>query len=91
MSASRSSRVGSDRIRHFLYINGRWRWRPTKKMRTAGFHLINLGRGGPDLDALGRPVPSLADMARAVELNAEWDRFAQASCPCRKPFIPLAV
>jgi len=88
MSASRSSRVGSDRIRHFLYINGRWRWRPTKKMRTAGFHLINLGRGGPDLDALGRPVPSLADMARAVELNAEWDKVRTGVVPVPKTVYP---
>jgi hypothetical protein len=43
-------------------------------MRSAGFRLTNLGRGGPDVDAEGRPTPSAADVARAVELNAEWDK-----------------
>jgi hypothetical protein len=89
MSASRSSPVGSDRIRHFLYINGRWRWRPTKKMRAVGFKLINLGRGGPELDALGRPVPSPADMARAVELNGEWDRIRTGVLPALKTVYPV--
>jgi hypothetical protein len=88
MTASRSSPVGSDRIRHFIYINGRWRWRPTKKMRAAGFNLINLGRGGSELDALGRPVPSPADMARAVQLNAEWDRVRAGVVQSPKTFYP---
>lgn len=65
--------MGWYKIRHFLFLYGRWRWRPTKKMRTLGFMLVNMGRGGPDLDAMGRPVPSAEDVARAIALNAEWD------------------
>src|ERR1700730_9886448 len=88
MSASKSLPVGSDHIRHFLYLNGRWRWRPTKKMRAAGFRLTNLGRGGPELDAQGRPVPSPADMARAVELNAEWDKVRTGGVPSPTTMYP---
>jgi hypothetical protein len=25
--------LGKDKIRYFLYLNGRWRWRPSKAMR----------------------------------------------------------
>jgi hypothetical protein len=57
-------------------------------MRVAGFHLINLGRGGPELDTLGRPVPSPTDMARAVELNAEWDKVRTGVVPTSKTFYP---
>jgi hypothetical protein len=66
--------MGSDQIRYFLFINGRWRWRPTKAMRDLGFRLVTLGRGGLDLDADGNPKPSIEDQRRAIELNAEWDR-----------------
>src|ERR1700738_2087856 len=88
MSASKSLPVGSDHIRHFLYLNGRWRWRPTRKMRAAGFRLTNLGRGGPELDAQGCPLPSPADMARAVELNAEWDKVRTGVVTSPKTIYP---
>jgi hypothetical protein len=81
--------VGKDTIRHFLYLNGRWRWRPTKKMRAAGFYLVNLGHGGPGLDAQGRLAPSPTDMARAIELNAEWDKVRKGVVPTPKPFYPV--
>jgi hypothetical protein len=32
--------VGRDTIRYFLYLNGRWRWRPTRAMRAQGFGLV---------------------------------------------------
>ena len=66
-----ASFMGSDKIRYLIFINGRWRWRPTRAMRRAGFRLINLSVG---LRVDGRPVPSAADVAQAAALNADWDR-----------------
>ena len=66
--------MGEDHIRYFRFVSGRWRWRPEKEMRALGFHLVNMGRGGPELDGKGRPVPSPEDKARAIALNAEWDK-----------------
>jgi hypothetical protein len=63
MSGSRASDIGQDKIRYLLYVSGKWRWRPTKTMRAHGFKLINFEK---ELTA--------ADMARAIALNAEWDR-----------------
>lgn len=59
------SGVGRDKIRYFLYLNGRWRWRPTKAMREAGFGLVTMSAG---------PEPTEQDIQRAIKLNAEWDR-----------------
>jgi hypothetical protein len=77
--------LGKDQIRYFLYLNGRWRWRPTAVMREQGFGLVTMGRGAPDLDADGNPVPSSADQQRAIDLNRAWDkvRSGQASAPAR--------
>lgn len=68
--------LGKDKIRYFLYLNGRWRWRPTKAMREQGFGLITMGS---EID------PSPADSQRAIELNAAWDhvRTGAASAPVR--------
>jgi hypothetical protein len=63
MSGSRASDMGEDKIRYLLRVSGRWRWRPTKTMRARGFKLVTFGK---ELTA--------ADMARAIALNAEWDR-----------------
>jgi hypothetical protein len=81
--ASRGDQVGKDRTRYFLYLNGRWRWRPTKAMKAYGFGLVTMGRGGPDLDADGNPKASIEDQQRAIELNRAWDqvRSGQASPP----------
>jgi hypothetical protein len=82
-----ASFMGSDKIRYLIFINGRWRWRPTRAMRRAGFRLINLSVG---LRVDGRPVPSAADVAQAVALNGDWDRHrrgepatavAEKACP----------
>lgn len=67
-------RVGKDKIRYFLYLNGRWRWRPTAAMRAHGFGLVTLGAGGPDLDSEDHPAASFADQQRAIELNRAWDQ-----------------
>jgi hypothetical protein len=73
--------LGKDQIRYFLYLNGRWRWRPTKAMRAHGFGLVTMGRGGPGRDANGDPAPSSADQQRAIELNRAWDKVRSGEAP----------
>lgn len=77
--------VGRDTIRYFLYLYGRWRWRPTKAMRAQGFGLVTMGRGGPETDADGFPKASIEDQQRAIELNRAWDqvRSGHVSPPAR--------
>jgi len=62
--------MGKDKIRYLIFINGRWRWRPSKVMRAAGFQLTNLG---PGKVVDGRRVASQEDKERALRLNAAWD------------------
>jgi hypothetical protein len=76
--------MGQDRIRHFLFLEGRWRWRPTKTMRGAGFKMTPMGRGGPEKDADGNPAASIQDKQRAIELNTEWDAVRLGFQPPRK-------
>jgi hypothetical protein len=73
--------VGKDKIRYFLFINGRWRWRPTKAMKAYGFGLVTMGRGGPGTDSDGNPTPSVADQNRAIELNRAWDKVRSGDAP----------
>lgn len=83
--------MGQDRIRYFLFLEGRWRWRPTKTMRAAGFVMVPMGRGGPELDANGNPAAGLTDKQRAMELNAEWDAVRRGLQPSRtldRPSFP---
>ena len=77
--------VGRDTIRYFLYLNGRWRWRPTRAMKALGFGLVTMGRGGPGRGAGGNPTASVEDKARAIELNCAWDmvRAGHAPLPAR--------
>lgn len=63
--------MGKDRIRYLVFVNGRWRWRPTKRMRACGFRMINLS---PGVLVDGRPRPAPEDTARAIRLNEDWDR-----------------
>lgn len=81
--------VGKDKIRYFLYLNGRWRWRPTKAMKAHGFGLVTLGPGGPGLDSEGNPKPSVDDQQRAIELNRAWDlvRSGHAPAPARTTLV----
>ena len=81
--------MGQDRIRYFLYLEGRWRWRPTKKMREAGFQMVPMGRGGPDRDADGNPAASITDKQRAIALNEEWDAVRTGRKPAQKLDRPL--
>src|SRR3954454_11781065 len=85
----RQGEMGKDQIRYFLYLNGRWRWRPTKTMRGCGFGLVTMGRGGPRTDADGNPEASLEDRTRAIALNAAWDRVrsGQAPAPARTTLV----
>jgi hypothetical protein len=70
MIASSKQDVGNDSIRYLVYVNGRWRWRPTKTMRGHGFRMVNLGPGSY---VNGVRSPSADDQAKAIALNAEWD------------------
>jgi hypothetical protein len=65
-----ASDMGEDRIRYLLFVSGRWRWRPTKAMRERGFRLVTFGKG-----------LAAQDKARAIALNAEWDRVRTAAQP----------
>src|SRR6185295_276100 len=81
--------MGKDQIRYFLFLNGRWRWRPTKVMRAQGFGLVTMGRGGPGKDDEGHPEASLEDRTRAIGLNDAWDRVrsGQAPAPVRTTLV----
>jgi hypothetical protein len=81
--------LGRDKIRYFLFINGRWRWRPTKAMKAYGFGLVTMGRGGPGTDADGNPAPSIEDQQHAIELNRAWDqvRAGHVSAPTRTTLV----
>jgi hypothetical protein len=52
-----------DKIRHYRFHMGRWRWEPTPKMRARGFKAVVFGRD-----------ENTADRIRAMALNDEWDR-----------------
>ena len=80
MNGSRASDMGEDKIRYLLWVCGRWRWRPTKAMRARGFKLVTFGK-----------ELTVRDKARAITLNAEWDRVrtgAQAAPDEREPVYP---
>jgi hypothetical protein len=79
--ASSGEAMGKDKIRYFIFINGRWRWRPTKTMRAFGFGLVTMSRGGPGTDAEGNPESSVVDQDRARALNRQWDEVRRGSVP----------
>src|SRR5579864_7715317 len=81
VSSISGAAMGRDKIRYFIYLNGRWRWRPTNAMRAQGFGLITMGRGGPGTDTDGNPESSLEDRQRAIELNRAWDHVRAGHAP----------
>ena len=83
--------LGKDRIRYFLYLEGRWRWRPTKVMREAGFSIVRMGPGGPELDADGKPKASTADKKHAIQLNEEWDAVRRGLKPRQRLDRPECI
>lgn len=84
--------MGKDKIRYFLYLQGRWRWRPTRAMKAHGFGMVTMGRGGPERDAEGHPKASIEDQQRAIALNRAWDqvRAGQATAPARTTLVTYA-
>jgi hypothetical protein len=78
--------MGIDRIRYLVFVSGRWRWRPTKTMRDAGFRLVNLSKG---VVVNGENLPAPDDKNRALELNEAWDRHRRGlDPPAPKPKYP---
>jgi hypothetical protein len=73
--------MGHDKIRYFVYLKGRWRWRTTEAMRKAGFRIVTMGKGGPHRDADGNPAASVEDKRRAIALNEEWDAYRTGGQP----------
>ena len=63
--------MGRDKLRHLLFLHGRWRWCPSKSARSHGFRMVNLTAG---LVIDNQRVPSAVGKARAIELNEAWDR-----------------
>ena len=81
--------MGADRIRYLVFVCDRWRWRPTRTMRAAGFRLINLSKG---IIVDGENVPTVDDKNRAIELNEAWDRHRRGLEPAApKPKYPTGT
>jgi hypothetical protein len=77
----RASEMGEDKIRYLLWVSGRWRWRPTRAMRARGFRIVTFGK-----------ELTVRDKARAIALNAEWDRVrigAQTMACEPEPVYPV--
>ena len=69
--------MGTDKIRYLIFVCGRWRWRPTKIMRSHGFRLVNFG-----------PELTTSDRASAIALNDEWDRVRLGLAPASEEVFP---
>ena len=64
------------RVRHLVTINGNAFWKPTPKMRAAGFAARPLGPVGP------------AAWAKAEALNAEWDAWRRSRVAAEPVIVP---
>jgi hypothetical protein len=69
--------MGTDKIRYLVFVCGRWRWRPTKIMRSHGFRLVSFGS-----------ELTTSDRARAIALNDEWDRVRVGLAPASEEVFP---
>ena len=72
--------MGSDKPRYFVKIKGRYYWRPTPRMKQAGFHDRSLGK------------IELQAKQEAIRLNTEWDkhRFGEHKQPGIMVYPPAA-
>jgi len=63
--------MGTDKPRYFVGIKGTYYWRPTPRMKAAGFRDCSLGKN------------ELRAKQEAIRLNAEWDRhrFSERTQP----------
>lgn len=77
MTVSRASDMGQDKIRYFVFVSGKWRWRPTKAMRGKGFKLVTFGRAA-----------TAADRTQAIRLNEEWDRVRRGAAELPERVYP---
>ncbi|MDF2621807.1 MAG: hypothetical protein K0S00_4466 [Xanthobacteraceae bacterium] len=67
--------VGSDKIRYLVFVQGKWRWRPTAAMKRHGFHLVTFGRTLTDADRL-----------KALALNRDWDQARRGIAVPKREF-----
>jgi hypothetical protein len=63
--------MGTDKPRYFVKLKGRYYWRPTLRMKAAGFADRSLGAN------------EITAKQEAIRLNAEWDkhRFDERNDP----------
>ncbi|CAL8972704.1 hypothetical protein RHODGE_RHODGE_00475 [Rhodoplanes serenus] len=69
--------MGKDKVRYLVFVNGRWRWRPTRKMRSLGFRLETFGT-----------ALTAEDKARALALNDDWDLVRRGLAPAPRHIHP---
>lgn len=72
MTASSACEMGTDNIRHLIFMKKRWRYKPSALMKPHGFKFTTLSKG---VVIAGKNYPSTEDKARAIGLNEEWDRI----------------
>ncbi|WP_420101545.1 hypothetical protein [Bosea sp. (in: a-proteobacteria)] len=72
MTASSVCEMGTDNIRHLIFMAGRWRYKPSARMKPHGFKFTTLSKGNV---IGGKNHPTAEDKARAIGLNEEWDRI----------------
>lgn len=72
MTASSECEMGKDKIRHLIFMEGRWRYKPSAKMKPHGFRFTTLSKG---VVISGENLPSAEDKLRAIGFNDEWDRI----------------
>jgi hypothetical protein len=72
--------MGSDhlKVRYLIFKGGHYVWRPSKAMRAAGFRPVHFGAGYVVEDVR---YPDAADIKRAMDLNAQWDRHRRGLPP----------
>ena len=67
--------MGKVKIPYYVVIKGRGYWRPTKRMRALGFHIVRCGPDGPEAWKIG------------AEWNARWQVVRRGDAP---PLIDIS-